>query len=472
MGAPRGGPQSEARSSVWLNDALATENGGHVTPLDGSVRADICIVGGGYTGLWTALELKARDPALDIVVLEKDLCGSGGSGANAGYALSIWLQFPLLDKMYGTEEALRLCRASDDELSAIGSFSQEHGIDTQFNRQGAIWGATCEAQSGHWNPMLESLERHQVRHYKRVDRDEIAAMTGTTAHVAGVLDRSAAMIQPAMLARGLRRVALEQGVRVHENSPMVRLERKRPPEVVTPRGTVTADKVILALYAWSLGVRELRSSIMVICTDAAMTAPVPDALDDLGWRSGPALMDSRTFVEAYRTTENGRVMWTKSGGAMPYGDRVDPCLKDISRPLDDLRQVLHAPYPGLSGRPVTGTWAGPIDRTRDGLPMFGALSSAPDILYGYGYSGAGIVFSKLGSHILASLALETEDAWSRGGLVRPVQGGFPREPARYVGAHMVRAAIARKDRLDHEGREVGPITRGLLKFKPQSYKPT
>lgn len=459
-------------SNVWLNDALAREDGSHAMPLDGSLRADICIVGGGYTGLWTALELKAREPGLDIVIVEKELCGSGGSGANAGYALSIWLQFPLLAKRYGTEEALRLCRASDDELTALGSFSREHGIDTQFNRQGAIWGATCEAQSGHWEPMLESLERRQVRHFERVDRDAIEAMTGTTAHVAGVLDRSAAMIQPAMLARGLRRVALEQGIRIFEKTPMVRLKRSRPPAVVTPRGTVTAQKVILALYAWSLGVRELRSSIMVICTDAAMTAPVPEALDDLGWRDGPALMDSRTFVEAYRTTGNGRVMWTKSGGAMPYGARLDPCLTGISRPLGFLRDVLRAPYPGLADQPVAGTWVGPIDRTRDGLPMFGALAHAPDVLYGYGYSGAGIVLSKLGSRILASLTLEADDAWSRGGLVRPVPSGFPPEPLRYVGAHMVRAAIARKDRFDHEGHKVGPVTRGLLTFKPQSYKPT
>ena len=121
---------------------------------------------------------------------------------------------------------------------------------------------------------------------------------------------------------------------------------------------------------------------------------------------------------------------------------------------------------------MTATWPGPIDRTRDGLPMFGALPNAPDVLYGYGYSGAGIVLSKLGSQILASLALEQDDPWTRGGLVRPVARGFPPEPIRYVGAHMVHRAIERKDRLDHEGRQAGPVTRTLLKFKPQSYKPT
>jgi glycine/D-amino acid oxidase-like deaminating enzyme len=165
-------------------------------------------------------------------------------------------------------------------------------------------------------------------------------------------------------------------------------------------------------------------------------------------------------------------MWSKAGGAMPFGAGVDRCLAHPSRSLDAMRGLLRVPFPDLADAPVAGTWSGPIDRSKDGMPMFGALATCPDILYGYGYSGAGIVLSKVGARILASLALETGDAWSRGALVRPVMRGFPLEPVRYVGGHMVHLAIARKDRLDHEGREVGPLTRALLKFKPPSYKPT
>jgi glycine/D-amino acid oxidase-like deaminating enzyme len=459
-------------ASVWLDDALRRDTGGDAPSLDGSTAADVCIVGGGYTGLWTALELKERDPGLDIVILEKDICGAGGSGANAGFALSCWLQFPSLEKLYGTAEALRICRAADEDLTAIGAFAADHGIAAEFRRQGAIWGATCAAQSGHWDGMLEALAKHQVRHFKPLSRDEIAAMTGARAYVAGALDQSAAMIHPGHLVRGLRRVALGRGIRIYENTAMTRLGRTGPPTVTTPTGTVRAGKVILAIYAWSLGVRELRPGIMVICTDAAMTEPIPDRLDALGWRGGPGLTDSRIFVEAQRTTEDGRVMWSKAGGAMPFGDGVDRCLRRTARSLGGLRDALRVPFPGLADAPVGGTWAGPIDRTRNGLPMFGALPGCPDILYGYGYSGAGIVLSKLGAHILASLALGTEDAWSRGGLVRPVDRGFPPEPIRWIGAHIVHRAIERKDRLDHQARKPGPVTRALLKFKPQSYKPT
>ena len=105
---------------------------------------------------------------------------------------------------------------------------------------------------------------------------------------------------------------------------MTTLGRTSPPTVTTPNGTITAKKVILALYAWSLGVRELRPGIMVICTDAAMTEQIPDEIVALGWTNGPGLTDSSTFVEAQRTTDDGRVMWSKAGGALPYGARIDP----------------------------------------------------------------------------------------------------------------------------------------------------
>lgn len=272
--------------------------------------------------------------------------------------------------------------------------------------------------------------------------------------------------------RGLRRVALERGIRIFEHTAMTGLVRGRPPGVVTPRGTVTADKVILALYGWSLAVPELRSAIMVICTDAVMTQPIPERLDRLGWKETPAIMDSRIFVEAQRQTRDGRVMWTKAGGRMPFGSRVDASLAAPHKDLQTMRGHLGAIFPELADTPIAGCWSGPIDRSKTGLPLFGRLPTCPDILYGYGYSGAGVVLSRVGSHILASLALDAQDAWTACPLVRAPDRAFPPEPLRWVGGHMVHAAIARKDRLDHEGRKSGPVTDFLLKFKPASYKPT
>jgi len=459
-------------TSVWLKQAMAAESAAPVAPLEGDRKVDVAIVGGGFTGLWTALELKAREPSLDIAVIERDVCGAGASGANAGYALPIWMQVELLARMGGEEEAVRLCRAADEALAEIERLSAEHGIDTQIDRRGILWGATAPMQSGHWHPMLEAYEKYQVRGWRLLHATEITAMTGTRAHVAGVLDTTGYLIHPGHLVRGLRRLALARGITIHEGTAMTRLHRGRPPAVVTDRGTVTAAKVVLALYGWSLAVPELRPAAMVICTDAVMTRPMPERLATLGWRDVPAIMDSRIFVEAQRQTASGAVMWTKAGGRMPYGGRVDAALAQPHKTLEQMRGHLAAIFPELADAEIEGTWSGPIDRSKTGLPLFGRLPGCPDILYGYGYSGAGIVLSRIGSHILASLALDAKDAWSTGPLVREPDRAFPPEPLRWIGGHMVHAAIARKDRLDHEGRRTGPVTNALLTFKPASYKPT
>jgi len=459
-------------TSVWLKDALAADGGAPAETLDGDLRVDVAIVGGGYTGLWSALELKARQPDLDVAVIERDICGAGASGANAGYALPIWMQVDLLASRSSQEEAIRLCRAGDAALGEIESFSATHGIDTQIDRRGILWGATAQMQAGHWHHLLDAAERHQLRGHRLVSAEEITARTGSRAHVAGVLDTSGYLIHPGHLVRGLRRIALERGVRIFEHTAMTALRRGRPPAVVTPRGTVTADKVVLALYGWSLAIPELRSAIMVICTDAVMTQPIPEQLNAVGWNETPAIMDSRIFVEAQRQTLDGRVMWTKAGGRMPFGSRLDASLAQPHKDLGTMRGHLRAVFPELAEMPIAGAWSGPIDRSKTGLPLFGRLPTCPDILYGYGYSGAGIVLSRLGSHILASLALETADAWTACPLVRAPDRAFPPEPLRWIGGHMVHTAIARKDRLDHEGRRSGPVTDFLLRFKPASYKPT
>ena len=459
-------------TSVWLQDAIATEIVLPADVLDGDLRVDVAIVGGGYTGLWTAIELKSREPGLDVAVIERDVCGAGASGANAGFALSIWMAVAALAKRGGEEEAVRLCRASDAAINEIESLASAHGIDAQVDRRGVFWGATCPMQSGHWDRMLETVARYQIRHYRVMDGEEIRAGTGAANYVAGVLDTSSALIHPGHLVRGLRRLAIEKGVRIFEHTAMTELKRGRPPAVVTPRGTVTADKVVRGIYGWSRQVPELRPAIMVICTDAVMTQPMPERIAASGWRDYPGLTDSRIFVEAQRTTADGRVMWTKAGGRLPFGARLDAALVTPHKSVAQMRALLREVYPDLADAPIAGTWSGPIDRSRTGLPLFGRLPTCPDILYGYGYSGAGIVLSRLGSKILASLALDTDDAWSSGPLVRAPDRAYPPEPIRWVGGHMVHAAIARKDRLDHEGRKTGPVTDLLLKFKPPSYKPT
>ena len=137
----------EARLSLWLAEAL----GPAFEPapqLEGRHRADVCIVGGGYTGLWTAIRLKETDPSLDVALVEARTCGSGASGRNGGFVLSWWSKFATLTKLFGTEEALRLASASADAVAQIGAFCDENGIDASYRRAGWFWAAVNAAASG------------------------------------------------------------------------------------------------------------------------------------------------------------------------------------------------------------------------------------------------------------------------------------------------------------------------------------
>ncbi len=455
--------------SFWLQQALAGDET-HAPALEGEIEADVAIVGGGYAGMWSALRLKEADPNLDVVLLEADICGAGASGRNGGLVVDLWPKFPTIEALCGTDEALRLCRASAAAIDEIGAFTKSHGFDANFRKTGFLWGATCKAQAGSWDPYIESLQNHQVRPVETMDGPEMIARWGLQGHLAAVFDPSQASIQPAKLARGLRGVVLEAGVRIFERSPMTKLRRAHPPRVETARGSVTAGKVVLAINAWSLAVPELAPAIVVIGAEMAVTDPVPDQLTRMGWRDGPTVSDSRAFVGFYGPTAEGRVTYGRAGVGLAFGSRIGSQYEGPSPRLSMLKRIMAEVSPEIAALPIATSWRGPVDRTKDGLPYFGALPDCPDVVYAYGFSGNGIVPCFLGGHIVTSLVLGRDDVWARSGLVRPVRRNWPPEPIRYVGGNLVLAALDRMDRLQHQGRAVDPLTRALVRFVPEGFK--
>ncbi len=455
--------------SWWLTQV----SGGEPRPeaaLQGEHRADVCIVGGGFTGLWTALRIKERAPETEVAIVEADICGGGASGRNGGFAMSFWHQFMALERACGSVEALRLAHASSDAVAEIGSFCEQHGIDVQYRHDGWLWTATNASQCGAWASTVAAIARHGEYPFLTLDPSELVARSGSSAHIAGVFESTCASLQPALLARGLMRVVGERGVRVFEGSPMVALERSTPLVVRTAGGRVTADRVVLAMNAWAGQVRELRRAFAVVSSDIAITEPAPEALGGSGWRDGSCISDSRLMVHYYRRTPDGRVALGKGGGRLAHGARIDASFTGSSPLEPQLAARLRLLYPFLAKVPIAASWIGPIDRTVDGLPFFTALRR-PDLVCGAGYSGNGVGPSVLGGRILASLALGVDDEWSGCGLVRRPSAGMPGEPARFIGGNVVRNAVARKERAEDEGRPVAAIDRALAGLAPAGLVP-
>ncbi|MEA2467720.1 MAG: hypothetical protein QOJ57_1846 [Thermoleophilaceae bacterium] len=442
------------RTCLWLAQVDHDDS----PPLSGDVTADVCVVGGGYSGLWTALRVLSLEPAARVVLVEAGRCGGAASGRNGGFALSWWPKLGSLVARAGREEALRLARASAEAIDEIGSC----GVDAAFRRGGWIWTATSAAQLGAWHAAVElSGQAFEV-----LDADALAAITGSPAHVGGVRERGAATVHPARLARGLRRLALERGVVVHERTPMVELDRDAG-VVRTPGGSVRADAVVLATNAWLADMPELRRALAVVSSDVVATEPIPEALHASGWTGGEAISDSRLMVRYWRTDPDGRVVLGRGGGALAYGARFsfdDPGERRAADVAGELPRLV----PAARGAAVEYAWGGAVDRSVDGLPFFGMLPGRARVVYGAGFSGNGVGPAVIGGRVMASLALRRDDEWSGCALARGVPPGrFPPEPVRFLGGTLVRRAVGRKERIEDAGGRADPVTRGLAGLAPK-----
>ncbi len=458
--------------SFWFKEALAGAGPLATEQPAGRVTADICIVGGGYLGLWTAIRLKQADPALDVAIIEKNLCGSGASGRNGGFVTSYWAQYFSLLGLAGSDGAAEIAGRSEKAVRELGEFCSEHGIECDYRRDGWLWVASSPHQIGAWNGLVAELDRHGQKPFEAVDTAYAARLSGTDRVLAGIYQREAATIQPAKLALGLRGVALRLGVRLYEQSPMLRFERSKRPVVHCANGSIEVATLIFAMNAWASRLHELRRTVAVVASDVMASAPLADRLGAGRLNTGVCVCDSRMFLNYWRNTTDGRIVFGQALGHFAFAGRVDDNYEGPSPRSAEVEAAWRGFYPSLGNVPVAASWTGPVERSMDGLPFFGHLGGHPAILYGLGFSGHGVGGpTMMGGRILSALARGTDDEWTRLALVRERVAQFPVEPFRYLGAIAVREALRHKERLEDAGRRPGWLTRSLAGLAPSGYVP-
>lgn len=437
--------------SLWLDEAFQAEG---IQAADGKPAealpntADVLIVGGGFTGLWTAIRLLEHDPGLDVCLIEAQYCGYGASGRNGGIAEASWAKFPVMRRLYGDAAAVRLATTIEAALGDLREFGERHGIDAQIRPHGNLWIATNQSQIGAWNKTLNAAESAGLNPFKLISADQSRELTGSPLALGGVYEEHAASLQPGRLVRGLRRAASELGAKIFEHTPMTSYEGSGPVTVSTPRGTIRAGKVVLAMNAWAASSKPVKPHLFVTSSDIIATAPVPDLLTAEGLREGMALSDSRRLILYWRSTPDGRIVFGKGGGWMSRGNRVDGRFTGESAFRASVESRFRRLYPQFSDVPIERTWNGPIDYSSTGLPYFGPLhDDNPAVLTGLGYSGMGVVQTVVGGRILAALVLGRADEYASLPLTQRWPTRIPPDPFRSIGAPIVKAAVTRKELL-------------------------
>jgi glycine/D-amino acid oxidase-like deaminating enzyme len=454
----------QARVSWWMEEARADptlEADRDRPPLVGETTADVAILGGGYTGMWTAWFLKQREPSLDVVLLEAETCGGGPSGRNGGFCYGMWEDLPSLAALLGDADALHLCEVAHRSVGEIRDWCAAHDVDVWFTQAGHLTVATSPAQDGAWDEEVREAGRLGVGNRFRVlTRDEVRARCDSPVFGAGVLQPDNAILQPARLALGLRRELLGAGVRIHEHTPATGFGGAGPVRVETPAGAVVAGHAVLGLGAWTAQLPRFRRAIVPRGTYIAITEPAPQRLEELGWTGGEGLGDYRVALHYLRTTPDGRIAFGAAAATAGLGTGLGPRLRydpgSIAKLVADLRRF----FPSFADVPIEAAWGGPMDVTGLHQPFFGTLPGGR-IHYGAGYTGGGVGPCHLGGKILSALALGIEDEHTSLPLVHRAPMPFPPEPFRSVGAALAQGAIVRADEAHDRGARPGPLTRAI-----------
>ncbi len=447
-------PERDRVRSLWVEQALDRLGREGERQLTGDRQADVCIVGGGFTGLWTALRLHEQDPSLEIALVEADLCGAGASGRNSGGVGHLWAKLPSLIKVLGPEDGRRLLLESLKAGEDIKATTEKYEIDCEFREGDSAWMATNSAQVGSWSATLAAAEELDLEPpYREMSREEISTRFGD-APVRAALISKGQRIQPAMLGRGLRQVLLPK-VDIYERSPVTRIQRPRQGRIVvqTAQGSVRAEKLVLAANAWMAHLPEFRRWVMVVSSDIVATDPIPELLAERGLDDRPGGANSRMMINYGGFTPDGRVYLGRGGGTLSFDGRINRQFDYSPRQAAEVESDFRYLYPELADVPLTRGWSGPVDRSPAGLPRFGQLAGDERIHFAIGFTGHGVSATSEAGHVLASGVLGRDDHWtelgelySRTHRMKP----FPPEPIRYLGGRLVRHAVAKKEMAERD----------------------
>ncbi|WCH93010.1 FAD-dependent oxidoreductase [Streptomyces moderatus] len=417
-------------------------------PLGGDASADVVIVGGGYTGLWTAYYLKQAVPFLRITVLEQKFCGYGASGRNGGWLYNGIAGRDRYAKLHGHEAAVRLQRAMNDTVDEVIRVAEAEGFDAGIHKGGVLEVARTPAQLArlkefHAQELAFGEKDRELYDARRTaERIRVADAVGSTWTPHG------ARVHPVKLVKGLAAAVEALGVTIHELTPVTEI---RPKHAVTPYGTVRAPYVLRCTEGFTANLKGQHRTWLPMNSSMIATEPLTDEQwQSVGWDGRETLGDmAHAYMYAQRTAD-GRIALGGRGVPYRFGSRTDNDGRTQPETIEALREILVGFFPSLAGVRVEHAWSGVLGVPRDWCATV-TLDRTSGLGWAGGYVGSGVATANLAARTLRDLVQIDSGQGVRTELTDlPWVGHKVRkwepEPLRWLGVHGLYAAYRAADR--------------------------
>lgn len=417
--------------------------------LDGDADCDVCIIGAGYTGLWSAYYLKQADPSLSILVVEKEFAGFGASGRNGGW-LSGGFAWSHEKYLKGSSEAAvrAMVQAMNGTVDEVIRVAEAEGIEADILRTDEVMVATSEAQEArakaevahrrHWG----ELRAHYIDGGQARSRIDIPGTRGA------MLVEGVARVQPAKLVRGLAAVVERMGVRIVEGTAVTAFASG---EVVTDRGRIAARTILRCTEGFTATLPGLRREWLPMNSAQVATEPLPQEVwDKIGWQGHEILGD---FANAYcycQRTREGRITVGARGVPYRFGSRIDENGTPDAETVRRLVAILHKHFPAARQARIDHAWCGVLGVPRDWCATVG-FDPVTRIGWAGGYVGVGVSTSNLSGRTLTDLVLGGETELTRLPWVNRTPKRWEPEPLRWLGVHGMYTLYAAADRAEAGG---------------------
>ena len=433
-------------TTYWLDslDPVADE-----AALEQDTNCDLLIVGGGFCGLWTAIQAREQDPERDVVLIEAKSVANGASGRPAAImSTSVMHGIDNTERIF-PDDVAELERLGRENMDGFQATVERYAIDCDIE-----WGGEMKVSIG--DDGLDTIEEEYQLYLKyghdaiKLDRAGVQAeIKSPIFHGATWSRKRCGTVHPGKLVRGLKQAALKLGVKLYENTPHLSNYKSADGITVkTPRATIKARKVLLATNAWAAGHRHISRRVAAIRDRIVVTEPLTDAqMEKVGWQHRQGIYDTRTQLNYMRLTADNRILF---GGRLDYfyGNDTDPALDKTPQPFIRLVQSFYRTFPQLADEiKFSYAWSGPIGLTTRMAVHYQKYHDG-DMVFAGGYSGFGVTASRFGARVGLAILDQADIPETRMQFARTLPDYIPPEPFRWIGAKITMYAL---DTLDEKG---------------------